>query len=116
MERAAVVAFVERWLGAVVQQKPEIFDELVAGDPGPFKLRAAALGSALSGLSASLDELVVEGDKLAWRFRVSGTHVAELAGIAPTGRHVTLTGVNFQRLEGGRVTEHWTLLDWAGLR
>jgi predicted ester cyclase len=34
--------------------------------------------------------------------------------VAPTGRRVTLRGVNFQRLEREKVVEHWTLLDVFG--
>jgi len=117
MERGAIQALVERWLfEAVARQKLQLFEELVAGDPEPFKRRAAALGAALAELEASLDELLVDGDKVAWRFRVSGVHVAELAGAAPSGRRVTLSGVNFQRLERGRVVAHWTQLDLTGLR
>jgi predicted ester cyclase len=117
MKRASILALVERWLHeAVGRHRPELFDELVTGDAAPYKRRAAALHAALSNLETELAELVVEGDRIAWRFSVTGDHVGELAGIAATGRRVTLRGVNFQRLEADRVAEHWTLLDLQALR
>ena len=115
MERPAILALIERWLHAAVAQ-PELFEQLVLGDATPFEQRAAALRSAFTDRRASVDELVVEGDRIAWRWSVSGTHVADFAGRAATGRRVTLRGVNFQRLAGERVAEHWTLVDLDGLR
>ena len=115
MERPAILALIERWLQAAIAQ-PELFEQLVVGDSTAFRLRAAALCSAFSELQATLDELLVEGDKIAWRWSVTGRHVAEFAGFAATQRRVTLRGVNFQRLERGRVAEHFTLVDLQGLR
>jgi len=40
--------------------------------------------------------------------------VGAFAGVAATGRRVTLRGVNFQRIADGKVTEHWTMVDVAG--
>lgn len=115
MERAAILALIERWLDAATTQ-PELFDELVLGDATPFRLRASALRAAFSDVRASLDELLVDGDRVAWRWSVTATHVAEFAGVAGTQRRVTLRGVNFQRLQHGRVAEHWTLVDLQSLR
>jgi predicted ester cyclase len=115
MERPAILALTERWLHAVIAQ-PELFEQLVIGDATPFRLRAAELRAAFSQLQPTLEELLVEGDRVAWRWSVSGTHVADFAGIAATQRRVTLRGVNFQRLEHGRVAEHWTLVDLQSLR
>jgi hypothetical protein len=110
MERREMEALALRWLHeAIGQNRPETFDELLLTDAEPIKRRAAALHAALTDLQTSLDELLVEGDKLAWRWTVTGTHVGN-------GQPVTLRGVNFQRIEAGRVAEHWTLADLSALR
>ena len=129
MERHAIQLLVERWLTEAIRDgNVAVFDQLltenVCDNSGAtktngresFKGRAAAVHAAFSSIEVALDELVVEGDRVAWRWSLSGTHIGAFAGIAATGRRVTLRGVNFQRLESGRVAEHWTLADSSGLR
>jgi len=36
-------------------------------------------------------------------------------GIAPSGKEVELTGISFYRIEGGKITESWTVEDELGL-
>ena len=127
MERIAAEQLVERWLKeAIGAGNLAVFDELLTEDARdansgsargsePFKQRTRAVRAAFAELETSLDELVVEGDRLAWRWSVHGTHVGSFGGVPASGRRVTLRGVNFQRVEQGRVAEHWTLLDTFGL-
>ena len=79
-----------------------------------FKARAGAVRAAFADIEIMIDDLVVEGDSIAWRWALTGTHVGTFAGLAPTGRRASLRGVNFQRLKGDRVVEHWTLVDVFG--
>jgi hypothetical protein len=46
---------------------------------------------------------------------MTGRHVGEFGGLAPTGRAVTLTGLNLERLRDGRIVEHWSEYDRMGL-
>jgi len=129
MERNAIEQLVRRWLHeAVGGGNAAIFDELLAENAcdisgcakvfgsGPFKSRTRAVHAAFSSIEVELEELVIDRDRIAWRWRLSGTHTGAFAGVAATGRRVTLRGVNFQRVESGRVAEHWTLADLAGLQ
>jgi predicted ester cyclase len=132
MERPAIERLIARWLDEAIRAgNVAVFDELLlenvcdhtsgrkAFGREPFKSRARAVHAALSSIEVAVDELVVDGARIAWRWSVSGTHTGAFAGVAgagvATGRRVTLRGVNFQRLEAGRVAEHWTLADLAGL-
>jgi predicted ester cyclase len=36
-------------------------------------------------------------------------------GVPATGRRVVLPGINIQRIAGGKVVEHWSQADFAGL-
>ena len=58
-----------------------------------------------------LDELVVEGDRVAARLTDTGTPVKEWLGLQPTGRHVTFTEYAFYRFRDGRFEHMWYLLD-----
>lgn len=44
-----------------------------------------------------------------------GTQTGEVAGIAPTGREVTVSGMTLSKLEGGMVVEEWTTWDTFGM-
>jgi predicted ester cyclase len=44
-----------------------------------------------------------------------GTHRGELWGIAPTGREAEVSSVSTNRIEGGKIVEHWTCADRLGM-
>jgi len=62
-----------------------------------------------------VEDLIAEGDKVAARLRVRGTHLGDLNGIAPTGRRVDFTGIVMSRVEGGRIAEDWANFDDLGM-
>lgn len=55
------------------------------------------------------------GTTVTRRFTMTGTHKGEIAGIAPTGRKVTSTGIAICRFEGGKIVEEWISRDDVGL-
>src|SRR5579863_615042 len=127
MDRTDIGTLVRRWTQeAMAEGHLDAFHELLAGDvidrsgPTPvvgvesFKARAGAVRAEFADIHIVVDDLIVDGDAIAWRWALTGTHVGPFAGLAPTGRRATLRGVNFQRLEGDRVAEHWTLVDVFG--
>jgi steroid delta-isomerase-like uncharacterized protein len=118
---------VRRWTeNAIAEGNFDVFDELLSDDvvdrsgPAPtagvetFKARAGAIRSAFADIKIVVDDLLLDGDAVAWRWTLTGTHVGSFAGLAPTGRRATVRGVNFQRLKGSRVVEHWTMVDIFG--
>jgi steroid delta-isomerase-like uncharacterized protein len=99
-------------------------DELMAADyvehPRPSNLPAgteglkqliAAYRTAFPDLKMTLDDIFAEGDRVAFRWSVSGTHLGDWLGIPPTGNHVTATGITLFRIAGGQVVESWTSID-----
>ncbi|MEV4345038.1 ester cyclase [Actinoplanes sp. NPDC049596] len=58
-----------------------------------------------------LDDLIVEGDRVAARLTVTGTPVAEWLGLQPTGRAVTFSENAFYHFREGRFEHMWYLLD-----
>jgi predicted ester cyclase len=71
--------------------------------------------SALSGLRVTIDQQLSEGDHVATRFTIRGTHDGDLMGVAPTGKDVAFTGITISRCEGGRIVEEWEITDAVGL-
>jgi predicted ester cyclase len=62
-----------------------------------------------------VDDQFAEGDKVATRWTARGTHTGEIAGIAPTGRDVTVTGLTISRFASGKVVEEWSTWDTLGM-
>src|ERR671937_1760846 len=63
----------------------------------------------------TIEDLIAEGDKVAARFTLRGTHRGEFMGIAPTGKHVTMTAIGICRVEEGKFAEAWENVDALGL-
>lgn len=57
-------------------------------------------------LRLSVDRQIAEGDWVASQITMRGTHQGVWLGIKPTGRLVEITGVNLDRVVGGRIVEH----------
>jgi steroid delta-isomerase-like uncharacterized protein len=62
-----------------------------------------------------IDDQVAEGDQVATRWHMTGTHLGEFMGQAPSGRAIEVTGMFFDRLEDGRIVETWANYDLLGL-
>jgi steroid delta-isomerase-like uncharacterized protein len=75
------------------------------------KQKWAAYLAAVPDMHATVEELVAEGDKVAVRWTVQGTHQGELLGIPATGRHAVFRGISIYRLAGGKIVEQWEQWD-----
>jgi steroid delta-isomerase-like uncharacterized protein len=70
---------------------------------------------AFPDVEVQIDEMVAEGDRVAVATTFTGTHDGELMGVAPTGRRVSVTGIDIVRVADGQIVEHRGLTDIVGL-
>jgi steroid delta-isomerase-like uncharacterized protein len=63
---------------------------------------------------SDLHELIAEGDLVVERFTAGGTQRGEVMGVPPSGRTVSLPGINIWRLRDGLIAERWGRLDDLG--
>jgi steroid delta-isomerase-like uncharacterized protein len=61
--------------------------------------------------NVTIDEIVSEGDMVVYRGTEAGTHKAEFLRIPATGKSATWTEIQFFRIKGGKVVEHWVDVD-----
>ncbi len=122
-------AILRRFVEEIINQKKlEVFDELVAPNvvahhvpPGVppdhqgWKSMVSMVLTAFPDMQATIEEMVAEGDKVAIRANLQGTHKGELMGIPATGKRVTFVATMIDRLSGGQVVEHWEEIDMLGL-
>ena len=76
---------------------------------------AAGIREAFPDTEATIEDQIAEGDKVVTRFTSRGTHQGELWGIPATGRKVEVRSVSTNRMEGGKIVEHWTSADRLGM-
>jgi steroid delta-isomerase-like uncharacterized protein len=63
--------------------------------------------AAFPDAQITLDQVVVEGEAMAFRSTLQGTHLGIFRGIPPTGRRVTARLVDFVRVQDGLFAEQW---------
>lgn len=103
----------------------DVADQFVAEDfinhespdsPGPegFKATARWLRSVFPDYHAELHESVIDGDLLAARLIVTGTHSGDFMGARATGRSFSVQHMHMYRLKDGKLAEHWACRDDLG--
>jgi len=63
----------------------------------------------------TIEDIIAEGDKVWVHSTTTMTHTGEFRGIAPTGKKVTITGVNIYRIVDGKIVEGWSVTDSMNL-
>jgi steroid delta-isomerase-like uncharacterized protein len=71
--------------------------------------------TAFPDITATVEDIVAEGDTVAMRVTLRGTHEGPFAGIDPTGRSFEVDNMVFTRVEDGKITERWVLPDTLGM-
>jgi steroid delta-isomerase-like uncharacterized protein len=110
-----------------VNENMEVVDEVVSPDyvghhvdrdvgrEQEFKQHLPAYREAFPDLEFTFDETIAEGDTVAGRFSISGTHENQFMGIPPTGKRFEISGQIFHRIEDGKIIESWPLRDDLGM-
>ena len=67
--------------------------------------------SAIPDLRVVVEDIIAEGDKVAVRYTLEGTHEGELFGVPPTGKRVSIKSISVERVSDGKIIEHWRVTD-----
>jgi predicted ester cyclase len=87
----------------------------VTSDLRGFRSVGSAVISAMPDITAVLEDLLADGDKVVERTTASGTHLHPLLGIPATNRKVSFTEIHIYRFEKGKIVEHWPEVDFYAL-
>lgn len=88
----------------------EEITELVA-----FKQFFNLLRGALSDSEATVDDVIVDGDKVALRWTIKGTHTDDLPNLPASHVSMTTSGVGIFRFEDYKIVEFWRVFDTLGM-
>jgi predicted ester cyclase len=116
---------IHRFYRALNNKQRDVFSEIVhsnfvhhGGASGDF-VGPKALADSLEPLYAAMPDwhiseeyIVAQGDRVAVRGTISGTHLGSFMGAAPTGKKVSWTALFIYRLDDeGKIIERWQDLD-----
>lgn len=79
-----------------------------------FEELHGVLHAAFPDLHLELQDMVREGDLIACRWAVSGTHEGEYFGFSATGRKMSVEEGSFYRFEDGLLRELWLMPNIIG--
>ena len=71
------------------------------------KQRLAGFRAASPDIQLTLEDVLVEDDRVVFRSTMRGTHKGEFQGIPPTGARVTVALFDTIRIQDGRIVEQW---------
>jgi steroid delta-isomerase-like uncharacterized protein len=88
-----------------------------APGPGPegFAGRMGGLRAAFGELRIAIHEVSAVGDRVWFRWTMEGNHVGPFAGVEPTGRPMSIEGINLEVVDGDKIVEHFSQFDRATL-
>ena len=72
-----------------------------------FERFAAEVRTAFPDVRVTVEDMIAEGDRVAARVTMRGTHLGEFEGIAPTGKRVEVRAMDMYRITDGKIVEHW---------
>lgn len=124
-------AVVYRWFEEVWNQgRAESIDALFAEDgishglgeagvevrgPAAFKPFLERLRGAFPDIHFTVEDTLVEGDRVAARWRAAMTHRGDQLGLPASGRGAEVTGMSIVRIADGKIAEAWNNWDQMGL-
>ncbi|MGH9228799.1 MAG: ester cyclase [Acidimicrobiales bacterium] len=110
------------FVGMLNEHDPDMVDEFIATDYRNHNAYVAdgreanrdfwrSFLAALPDLTATMEDLVVSGDRVVGRFVYRGTHRGTLFGFPATGRTLEMRSIDIWRVDEGYFVEHWDELN-----
>jgi steroid delta-isomerase-like uncharacterized protein len=94
-----------------------VHDPAISGIRGPEGVMhfVTTWRTAFPDLQFTIEDHIAEGNKVATRVTLRGTHSGRFLDIAPTGKKITVTGMTISHVVDGKIVEIWITRDDLGL-
>ena len=80
-----------------------------------FKQFIHALWRAFPDIKIIFEDLIIEGNKIAGRYYLTGTHKGEFLDLRPTDKQFKVNGMTVFSFRDGKIIERWNLVDITSL-
>jgi len=71
--------------------------------------------AAFHGLQVTIDDIIADADKVTARFTARGVHKGKFMNFPPTGKAITMTGIEIFHVKDGKIAELWGEANLMGL-
>ena len=82
--------------------------------PAEFRTFASVMRGSLPDIHIRIDDEIAEGDRVAVRITLEGTHSGGSFGVAPSGQRIRVQGIIILRVVNGQIVEAWNSYDQLG--
>lgn len=103
--------FAERFLFHTIQ-RAQVTLQVTESTPQSMKEANEWLKTVWSAaVRMTVDEMIAENDRVMVRWTFYGAHQGEFAGLPPTHKPVSYSGINIFRIADGKIAEIWDIFD-----
>jgi len=124
-----LIAYEQTWIDSLNRGDVAAADEVFTADcvihingGNAPDLNVAAFKEMINGfivafpdLQFTIEDQLIDGDKVAMRWVATGTHTGPLGDIPPTGKQAIITGLALDHITDGQVSERWEQWDQSSL-
>src|SRR5882672_9925458 len=106
-------AIIRRFLQALDEQNFEALED----HPGLYQTiaRHPLVRAAFPDLRTTIEHQIAEGDTVATRATLTGTHLGSFMGVQPTNQRLTWSVLLMDRIEEGKIVLHHANADWLSV-
>ena len=104
----------EMWNTRNLKVVDDVYAAEFGGGHEATKQFVSANLAAFPDLQITIQDQIAENDLVATRYVMRGTHQGEFANIPPTGKSMTITGIEIHRFTDGKLVELWNIPDMMG--
>ena len=83
--------------------------------PKGYLMIIAMMRTGFPDIQWTIEDLIKEGEKVAVRFAMRGTHLGAFFGVPATGKTIAVQAMNFYRLADNQIIEEFGQPDMLGL-
>jgi steroid delta-isomerase-like uncharacterized protein len=100
---------------------PDMVDHSTATTPNQsyglegFKVRINGHRVGMPDLRFALTNMMIEEDLISFQWEMTGTNTGPYLGRPASGNPIRVVGMNLERLENGKIVEHWSYPDKLSL-
>jgi steroid delta-isomerase-like uncharacterized protein len=102
----------------IISPSHALHDPNVSGSaigPEAYKRQVTRFILALPDLRFSIEDVVVEKEKVAVAWSISGTHKGEFMGIPPTNKKISVDGISISHITDGKIMDSYVSWDALGV-
>ena len=80
-----------------------------------FQGPAQGIYTGFPDFKHTIEDYIIEGNKVACRLNITGTHLGDFQGIPASKKSIAISAITIFTVENNKLSEHWVSVDMLGL-